>query len=133
MTQELWLNLPVEDLGKTKAFFTGLGFETMRDAPEMIGFKIGNVPVMMVTQAQFEKYALNKVSDTSKGSEILLSVGAPNREYVDHLASKVEKLGGKVFSPPAEIQGWMYGCAFTDLDEHRWNILYMDLDKMKND
>jgi|TARA_R110002096_G_scaffold232676_1_gene422581 hypothetical protein len=130
MTQELWINLPVKNLSQTKVFFTSLGFESLRDAPEMVGFKIGNVPVMMVTSAQFEKYALNKVSDINNGSEMLLSVGAPDREYVDAMAIKVSKAGGKVFSSPAEIQGWMYGCAFTDLDGHRWNILHMDFNKM---
>ncbi|UXX78660.1 extradiol dioxygenase [Reichenbachiella carrageenanivorans] len=126
MKQELWLNIPVKDLQQTKAFFIQLGFEALRDAPEMIGFRIGGVPVMMVTQAQFEKYALQTITDTTKSTEVLISVGAPDRTYVDEMALKVEAAGGKVFSPPADIQGWMYGCAFADLDGHRWNLLYMD-------
>jgi uncharacterized protein len=24
----------------------------------------------------------------------------------------------------------MYGCLFVDIDGHRWNVLYMDLEKM---
>lgn len=28
---------------------------------------------------------------------------------------------------PSEMKGWMYGCVFTDLDGHKWNVLYMDL------
>ena len=130
MPQELWLNLPVKDLYKTKAFFSELGFEKLRDASEMVGFKIGGVSVLMVTETRFEKFALNKVNDTSKGSELLISIGAPNKEYVDSMASKVKTVGGTVFSSPAAIQGWMYGFAFSDLDGHRWNYLYMDFDKM---
>ncbi|MBU2916241.1 MULTISPECIES: VOC family protein [Reichenbachiella] len=125
MKQDLWLNLPVKDLEKTKAFFSELGFEALRDAPDMIGFRIGGVPVMMVTHAQFEKYAIQTITDTSKSTEVLISVGAPDKEYVDDMAVKVAALGGEVFSPPADIQGWMYGCAFADLDGHRWNLLYM--------
>jgi predicted lactoylglutathione lyase len=37
-----------------------------------------------------------------------------------------------LFAKPAENQGWMYGCGFFDLDGHRWNILFMDYDKLKN-
>jgi hypothetical protein len=55
MPQELWLNLPVKDLHKTKAFFSELGFEKLRDAPEMVGFKIGGVSVLMVTEPRFKK------------------------------------------------------------------------------
>lgn len=130
MEQELWINLPVKNLENTRTFFSALGFENLRDAPDMVGFKIGGVSVLMVTEKQFKKYALNQVSNTSKGNEILLSIGAPNKEYVDKMAVKVEERGGIVFSKPTEIQGWMYGCAFSDLDGHRWNFLYMDLNKM---
>ena len=128
--QELWLNLPAKDLARTKAFFTTLGFESLRDAPGMIGFKIGQVPVMMVTEPEFAKYTAQKVANLTKGSEVLISVDAPNKEYVDDMAEKVKSAGGKVFSQPQEIQGWMYNMGFTDLDGHCWNILYMDHDNM---
>ncbi|MEQ8627261.1 VOC family protein [Ekhidna sp.] len=130
MEQELWLNLPVKDLEKSRAFFTSLGFEPTRDAPRMIGFEIGKVPVMMVEEAQLQLYTQHKVSDTTKGSEFLISVSAPNRAYVDEITNKIKDAGGSVYSEPQEIQGWMYGMAMVDLDGHRWNIIYMDWDKM---
>ena len=130
MEQELWLNLPVKDLEKSRAFFTSLGFEPTRDTPRMIGFEIGKVPVMMVEEAQLQLYTQHKVSDTTKGSEFLISVSAPNRAYVDEITNKIKDAGGSVYSEPQEIQGWMYGMAMVDLDGHRWNIIYMDWDKM---
>ena len=30
----------------------------------------------------------------------------------------------------AEVQGWMYGSGFTDLDGHRWNLLHMDMSRL---
>ncbi|MFP3380532.1 extradiol dioxygenase, partial [Bacillus sp. SIMBA_069] len=30
---------------------------------------------------------------------------------------------------PSE-QGFMYGAGFADVDDHRWNVLYMDMNKM---
>jgi len=130
MKQELWLNLPTKDLAKSKEFFTELGFEPLRDVPGMVGFKIGQVPVMMVIESDFEKYTNHPVADPVKGSEILISVDAPNKDYVDEMAVKVRAAGGEVFSNPQEIEGWMYNMGFTDIDGHRWNILYMDHDKM---
>ena len=127
MDQELWLNLPVKDLEKSQAFFTSLGFESTRDSPGMIGFVIGKAPVMMVEEYQLEQYTENKISDTSKGSEFLISVSAPDRAYVDQITEKIKEAGGAVYSEPKEIQGWMYGMAMVDLDGHRWNIIYMDL------
>lgn len=130
MEQELWINLPVRDLERSRAFFTSLGFESTRDSPGMIGFVIGKVPVMMVEEAQLQQYTQHKISDTSKGSEFLISVSAPNRSYVDDITVKIKNAGGNVYSEPQEIQGWMYGMAMVDPDGHRWNIIYMDWENM---
>lgn len=130
MEQELWINLPVKDLEKSRTFFSALGFESLRDSPGMIGFRIGKVPVMMVLDAQLEQFTQHKISDTSKGSEFLISVGATSREYVDEITKKIKDAGGTVYSEPQEIQGWMYGMAMIDPDGHRWNIIYMDWDNM---
>jgi predicted lactoylglutathione lyase len=130
MDQELWLNLPVKDLEKSRSFFTSLGFESTRDSPGMIGFVIGKVSVMMVEKSQLEQYTQHKISDTSQGSEFLISVSAPNQTYVDEMTEKIKSAGGTVYSEPQEIQGWMYGMAMVDLDGHRWNIIYMDWGKM---
>ena len=61
---------------------------------------------------------------------MMISFDAESREEVDEMARKVFEAGGNIFGEPAEIQGWMYGFAFTDLDGHRWNQLYMDFSKM---
>ena len=128
--QELWLNLPVKDLVKSKAFFTSLGFEELRDAPEMIGFQIGGVPVMMVAESEFEKYTASKVFNSKNGSEILISINAPDKKYVDKMVKKVKEAGGEIFSAPAEIQGWMYSMGFSDPDDHRWEIVHLDWESM---
>jgi len=128
--QELWLNLPVKDLKKSKAFFLSLGFESTRDVPGMVGFNIGQVPVMMVAQSDFEKYASHQMAETDKGSELLISVDAPDKAYVDEMVEKVKSAGGKVFSEAQEIQGWMYNMGFVDPDGHRWNIVHLDWENM---
>ena len=61
---------------------------------------------------------------------MLISIDAETKEEVNEMATKVVNAGGNVFSKPSEIQGWMYGCAFADIDGHRWNILYMDINKL---
>lgn len=129
MTKELWLNLPVKDLKKSKEFFTKIGFSFKdRETDTMIAMTVGEkkVPVMLFDESTFKDVIRHEVTDTKQSSEIMISFDAESREEVDEMAEKVEKAGGNVFSKPAEIQGWMYGCAFTDLDGHRWNALYMD-------
>jgi predicted lactoylglutathione lyase len=134
MTKQFWLNLPVKDVAKSKVFFSALGF-TLNDhmgGSDSACFLIGenHAVLMLFPEDQMEHFMQAKVSDTNSGSQMLLSFDAESREEVDELARKAEENGGNVFGPPAEIQGWMYGCGFSDPDGHRWNVLYMDMSKM---
>jgi predicted lactoylglutathione lyase len=134
MVKQIWLNLPVKNVEKSKAFFTEIGFSfnEKHDTASYTCMVVGenNFAVMLFEEKQFESCILNKITDTTLSSEMLISIDAQSREEVDEFANKVQKVGGNVFAKPAENEGWMYGCGFADLDGHRWNVLYMDLSKL---
>ena len=135
MTKEIWINLPVKDINKSKEFFSSLGFRLntqMGNSADSASFFIGekNVVLMLFSEPMFKGFTSNELSDTKKGSEVLFSFDAESTEEVDEMAKKAVGAGGILFSKPAFNQGWMYGCAFADLDGHRWNVLYMDFSKM---
>lgn len=134
MTKSLWLNLPVKNVEKTKHFFSKIGFLLNEEQTnsEMACFNVGekNTTVLFFAEEMFRSFTKKEISDTKNGSEVLISFDAESREQVDEMASKVFDAGGTIFAEPAENQGWMYGFAFADLDGHRWNMLYMDFDKM---
>ena len=134
MPKELWINLPVKDVKKSKEFFTRIGFtpEETHETADMTCVKVGekNIAVLLFAEETLKGFMKNEISDTRAGSEMMISFDAESREEVDETARKVWDAGGNVFSEPAEIQGWMYGFAFADLDGHRWNQVYMDFSKM---
>lgn len=134
MTKEMWLNFPVKDLGKTKEFFSRIGFSLneQHTSGEMACFSVGEkkMTVAFFAEETFRGFTKSEISDARAGAEVLISFDAESREEVDETARKVFEAGGAIFSEPAEIQGWMYGCGFADLDGHRWNVLYMDFSKM---
>lgn len=138
MTQGLWINLPVKELGKSKEFFKAMGFKFNEqfggDSKESACLEVGEKPsvIMLFADSTFENLAGNQIADTQIGTEVLLSIDARSRQEVDEMASKAETAGGTTYAAPSEIDGWMYGCGFTDLDGHRWNVLYMDMDKIPN-
>ncbi|MFD2941503.1 VOC family protein [Flavobacterium notoginsengisoli] len=136
MTKQIWLNLPVKDVAKAKDFFwkIGFSFNEQHDTPSSTCMVVGenNFVVMLFEEMLFSSFSQNGIIDTNSGSEVLISIDAESREEVDELAKKAEEAGGTVFAPPAESQGWMYGCGFADLDGHRWNVLFMDFNKLPN-
>jgi predicted lactoylglutathione lyase len=135
MTKEIWLNLPVKDVGRSKDFFTQIGW-TLNEkhlSDDMVCFEVGTkkMTVLFFAEDTFQGFTKHKISDTKAGSEVLISFDAENPEEVDETARRVFEAGGEIFSEPGETQGWMYGFAFADPDGHRWNQIFMDFSKMQ--
>jgi hypothetical protein len=135
MAKDVWINLPVTDLARSKAFFTNLGFvpnagpgNTEHSASFVIGEK--KVVLMLFVREMFAGFTRHAVADTAKGTEVLFSLGADSRLQVDDIAQRARSAGGVVFAEPGESNGFMYGCGFCDPDGHRWNVLFMDLARM---
>jgi uncharacterized protein len=136
MTKEIWINLPVKDVGKSKDFFSRIGWtlNEKHTSDKMVCFEVGSkkITVLFFAEETFKGFTKHEVSDTNTGSEILISFDAESSEEIDESARKVFEAGGKIFAEPGEIQGWMYGFAFADPDGHRWNQVFMDFSKMPN-
>lgn len=134
MTKGLWVNLPVKDISAALKFYAAIGFgmNERRTNDHMGAMYVGTdkIPVMLFKETTFKGVVQNNVSNAHEVTEVIFSFDASTREEIDQMAEKVKAAGGNLFAPPAEIQGWMYGCAFADIDGHRWNMLYMDNDKM---
>tara|TARA_R110000868_G_scaffold374258_1_gene638661 strand:- start:243 stop:656 length:414 start_codon:yes stop_codon:yes gene_type:complete len=135
MIQQVWLNLPVKDIEKSKIFFRAIGFKEnpMHKNDKHLGsFFIGEnkFVLMLFPEETFKTFSGNAISDTTKGNEVLINFDAESMEEVDAMAEKVRKAGGKIYAEPCESQGWMYAFGFEDLDGHRWCMLYMDMAKM---
>ncbi len=132
MKHTAWLNLPIREVQRSKEFFKKLDASFVENETEtMFGIYIGEnrIQVMMFTHPEFEQFTQAEVIDASTSAEILISMEATSKEEVDEMAAKVLEAGGNVQGPDLWA-GWMYGILFQDLDGHRWNMAYMDWDKM---
>lgn len=133
MIKEFWLNLPVKDVKKSKEFFSKLGFKfnnkqgnTETSACLLLGEK--NIVVMLFEEPTFRGFINTEIA--TKGTEVLLSFDAQNKEEVDEIIQKAVDAGGKSNHKPGEMNGWMYGGVFVDIDGHQWNVVHMDMSKM---
>lgn len=135
MTKNIWLNLPVANVAKSKEFFKAVGFKVNpihENAKDVSSFLIGenSFVLMLFPNDVFKNFTQNEIADTKKGTEVLMNIDAQSKEEVDEMAKNVVKAGGKVFAEPGESLDWMYAFGFEDLDGHRWSMLYMDMSKM---
>jgi len=133
--KQFWISLPVKDINKSKEFFTQLGFKfntKYGNSPNSASLLVGekDVVVMLFDEPSFKGFTNNEITSTKQSTEVLLSIDAQSKEEVDEMAKKAIEAGGASNHKPTEMKGWMYGCVFSDIDGHRWNVLYMDMSKM---
>ncbi len=128
MATQIFLNLPVKDLNKSIAFFSGLGYTfnqqfTDDKATCMI---IGeNIFAMLLVEPFFKSFMKKEICDTSKYAEAITCLSAANKAAVDTLVDKALSLGATSYNEPMD-QGFMYSRSFQDIDGHLWEIMYMD-------
>ena len=132
MTQQksrmIFVNLPVRDLEKSVAFFTKLGFTfnpKFTDDKATCMIVSDQASVMLLTTPFFQTFMKNAVCDTSTHTEALLALSCSSREEVDEMVATAIAGGGKN-AMPATDHGFMYSWSFYDLDNHHWEVLWMD-------
>ena len=87
-TKDIWINLPVKDVTKSKEFFTKLGFSFSTEygnSSDCAGLLVGSkkTVIMLFLESTFKKFIGSEIADTKLGTEVLFSFGAESKEEVD--------------------------------------------------
>lgn len=123
MTTKLFVNVPVENLERAEAFFTGLGFDFFGMAPGMASVIINqDTHVMLLDRPTFAGYARNPVADAATTTELVLVLGLETPAEVDELVDKAVAAGAASTGEP-RTEGGRYSRGFADLDGHQWEAL----------
>ena len=128
MSKQIFINLPVHDLAKAKAFYTALGhsinpkFSDDNAACVVIS---DTIYVMLLVNPFFQGFTPKAICDTATHIETLLALSAESRAEVDAVMEKALAAGGKE-PTPARDHGFMFQRTFEDLDGHTWELFYMD-------
>ncbi|QBJ96146.1 glyoxalase [Rhodococcus sp. ABRD24] len=128
MSRLLFVNLPVTDIVATRKFFGGLGFEfnEMFSDDNCACMVISDSAwVMLLEEARFRDFIADDICDTSSSREVLTCISADSRDEVDTLVDAAIAAGGSKWMDPQD-QGFMYGRSFRDLDNHVWEVMWMD-------
>lgn len=128
MATNIFVNLPVKDLEKSKAFFTQLGFEFN---PQFTDEKAGclvlgeNIYAMLLLEKFFKSFITKDITDTNTSTEVINALFVDNRAEVDHIVDKAIRAGATIYREP-DVMDFMYSRSFQDLDGHLWEIGWMD-------
>jgi predicted lactoylglutathione lyase len=126
--REIYVNVSVHDLKRSKEFFTKLGFEFNpkftddNGACMIIG---GSAYVMLLSEAFFKTFTKKEICDTRTHTEGMFAVSCASRAEVDRTMDTAIAAGGRPVMDPQD-HGFMYLRSFYDLDGHHWEVMWMD-------
>lgn len=128
MSRKLYVNIAVENLQTSVAFFTKLGFTfdprfTDEHATSMI--VNDDTGFMLLDRGRFVDFTTKQIIDSTTQIEAIFAISAESREEVDDLVSTAISAGGSVAGDKQD-HGFMYVWSFQDPDGHLWEVMYMD-------
>jgi uncharacterized protein len=127
MHSQMFINLPVKDLPRSRKFFEGMGysfnpqFSNDQGACLVLG---EHSFAMLLTEPFFSGFTPKPIGDAHKTTNGLVALSCTSREKVDELV-KLAVAGGASTPKPANDHGFMYQHGFHDLDGHVWEVFWM--------
>ncbi len=130
MSRMIFVNLPVEDLQKSKRFYEALGARNepkfSNEAAAMMVLS-ETIHVMLLTKPFYSSFTSKPIADAHNSSQVLLAISCDSPAEVDILVDAAASNGGKGDpGPKQEMGGMMYGRSFEDPDGHHWEPMWMD-------
>jgi predicted lactoylglutathione lyase len=127
MARQIYVNLPVRDLERSKGFFSRLGFgfePKFSDENAACMIVEDNIHVMLLTEPFFKTFTRKALCDATKSTEVLVCLSCDSDAEVNQLVAKASASGGKAAREPKD-HGFMYEHAFEDPDGHVWELVHM--------
>ena len=124
----LFVNLPVVDVERSKAFFTNVGFSfnpLMTDDTAACMLVGEHAFVMLLSREKCAEHSKLPIADPTTQTLALYCFSASSRDEVDTVTAAALAAGGTE-ADDAEDHGFMYTRSFFDLDGHPWQILWMN-------
>ena len=133
MPKQLYVNLPIKDLERSKTFFAKLGFtfnEQFSDETSTSMIVDKGIIFMLLEKERFQSFIPHKeVADNSKACGAINAIQMGSKDEVNAIIEKALNAGGTEYKE-AEDHGFMYGRSIEDLDGNCWEFFWMDPSQM---
>src|SRR3982750_4514946 len=131
MSRMIFVNLPVKDLERSKAFYEAIGFRNelkfSNDAAAMMVLTDA-ISVMLLPPPFYATFPRKPIADAHNSSQVLLCISCDSPAEVDQITEAAAGAGGKIdVSQEDQTKGGpTYGRDFEDPDGHSWEPMWMD-------
>lgn len=131
MSKLVFINLPVTDLEKSKAFYEAVGAANnpqFTDETAACMVVSDTIHVMLLTHDKWRQFTDRTIPDARTTAQVMLCLSADSKDEVIGYVDKAVAAGGKGDPTPTQDFGFMYGRSFEDPDGHIWEVMWMDME-----
>jgi len=124
----LFVNMPVADVQRSRAFFAQLGFsfnELFSDETSACMLIGEQAFVMLLSREKFAEFSKLPIADPTTHALALYCFSVSSRDEVDSVGAAALAAGASE-ADGAEDFGFLYSRSFFDLDGHGWQVMWMD-------
>lgn len=128
MTRMIFVNLPVTDLARARAFYEALGFVNnaqFSDDSSACMVWSEAIHVMLLTHAKWQGFTSRPIPPAGM-SEVMLAISCDSREAVDQMNDAAARHGGTADVNPKQDLGFLFNRSLADPDGHVWEAMWMD-------
>lgn len=128
MATHIFVNLPVTDLDRAKAFYESLGTTIVPEFTDENAACVKwdeSVFFMVLKKEYFATFTSKSVVLGSEGAQVITALSRDSREDVDAIRAKILEAGGSENKDPQDY-GFMYSVSMADPDGNIIEFLWMD-------
>lgn len=129
--QMMFLNLPITDVTKSRAFYGALGFgfdDRFCDDTSCCVVISDTIFLMLLEHEKFSGFSPRPLSDPAESVQHLISISRDSRAAVDAILDAAVSAGGTDNDKTMEMGDFMYGRSFSDPDGHVFEPMWMDVE-----
>jgi predicted lactoylglutathione lyase len=133
MPRQLFVNLPVRDLPRSRSFYEAIGAVNnpqFSDDTAACMVLSDTIHVMLLTHPKWTFFTKKPISDAHAASEVMLALSVDDRRAVDAMVAAAGATGGKPDVNATQDLGFMYSRSFEDPDGHVWETFFMDMSQV---
>jgi predicted lactoylglutathione lyase len=129
MSTQIFVNLPVANLERSREFFGALGYlfnpQLSDDHAACLIIDEDHIYVMLVEHDYYGVITGREIADTAIASETMITLTVDDRDEVEKVIQRAIDAGGARAKKPEDF-GYLYRRGFYDTDGHHWEVMWMD-------
>lgn len=129
MNKQIFINVCVHDVARSKALYTAMGFTNnpeFSDSDQQCMMWSEHIYVMLQSKKMFQTHTRKSSSDSTQHPQAIYTIPMESLTHVHDIVKRGLQAGGLEPIPMVD-EGHMQIRTLEDFDGHWWSFIYLDM------